>query len=168
MARELEWDAYLLRSATVYEEACGDHTITQGGDYQYGLGLEPGFRSWLHYLLPITYSDPGLARQILSYAVKLQPPGHAGQLPYGTGAFCTPVQLEHSNDLDFWLMLAAVEYGLGSRDTAFFHERLRVLRTRLRARRSGSTSRSRSRTRNRWSVPHGGVPAPGPRATGPT
>jgi hypothetical protein len=73
-ARELVWDAYLLRSATVYEEGCGEHTITQGGDYQYALGQNLGFRSWLHYLLPI--------------------------------------------------LLGAVEYGLGARDIAFFHQRL--------------------------------------------
>src|SRR5262249_57924409 len=30
LARELQWDAYLLRSASVYEELCGNHTITQG------------------------------------------------------------------------------------------------------------------------------------------
>ena len=35
VARELQWDAYLLRSASVYEEVCGHHTITQGGYYQY-------------------------------------------------------------------------------------------------------------------------------------
>ncbi len=126
VARELVWDSYLLRSATVYEEGCGEHTITQGGDYQYAWGEDLGFRSWLHYLLPITYSDPGLARQILRYAIKLQPSGPArdAQLPYGTTAFCKPIYSTKSNDLDFWLMLGAVEYGLATRDTAFFHERL--------------------------------------------
>ncbi len=126
VARELVWDSYLLRSATVYQEGCGEHTITQGGDYQYGLGLNLGTRSWLHYLLPITYTDPGLARQILRYAIKLQPSGPAADagLPYGTGEFCQPIYSIKSNDNDFWLMLAAVEYGLGTRDTAFFRERL--------------------------------------------
>ena len=38
VARELQWDAYLLRSASVYEELCGHHTITQGGYYQYVTG----------------------------------------------------------------------------------------------------------------------------------
>jgi hypothetical protein len=126
VARELVWDSYLLRSATVYEEGCGEHTITQGGDYQYAMGEDLGFRSWLHYLLPITYSDPALAREILRYAIELQPRGPArdAQFPYGTTAFCKPIYSIKSNDLDFWLMLGAVEYGLGTRDTAFFHERL--------------------------------------------
>jgi hypothetical protein len=126
VARELVWDSYLLRSATVYEEGCGEHTITQGGDYQYAIGEDLGYRSWLHYLLPITYSDPALARDILRYAVKLQPAGPARDalLPYGTTAFCKPIYGIKSDDLDFWLMLGAVEYGLGSRDTSFFYERL--------------------------------------------
>jgi hypothetical protein len=132
VARELVWDSYLLRSATVYEEGCGEHTITQGGDYQYAMGENLGFRSWLHYLLPVTYSDPALARQILRYAIRLQPPRPArdAQLPYGTSAFCKPIYSTESNDLDFWLMLGAVEYGLGTRDTAFFHERLPFYGTR--------------------------------------
>src|SRR5205085_576424 len=46
VARELTWDAYLLRSASMYEELCGHHTITQGGYYQYYFGYNLGFRSW--------------------------------------------------------------------------------------------------------------------------
>ncbi len=120
VARELDWDAYLLRSATVYEEACGYHTITQGGYYQYSDGANLGYRSWLHYMLPIAYSDPELAREIIEYAVNFQPPPPAAQNPYGTGPLCVRVDLGTSNDLDFWLLLAAGEYGLGMRDTRFF------------------------------------------------
>ena len=123
VARELEWDAYLLRSASVYEEVCGAHTITQGGYYQYATGLNLGTRSWPHYLLPMVYTDPELAREILRYTIPLQPQ-IGGQLPYGTGPLCTAVQLGTSDDLDFWLLLAAVEYGFGSRDTEFFNEQL--------------------------------------------
>jgi hypothetical protein len=123
VARELEWDAYLLRSASVYEELCGNHTITQGGYYQYATGLNLGTRSWPHYLLPIVYTAPELAREILRYTISLQPQA-GSQLPYGTGPLCTQVNLGTSDDLDFWLLLAAVEYGLGSRDTTFFSEAL--------------------------------------------
>ncbi len=121
VARELDWDAYLLRSATVYEETCGYHTITQGGYYQYSDGANLGYRSWPHYMLPMVYSDPDLARQIIQYAVHFQPPPPAAQNPYGTGPLCTRVDLGTSDDLDFWLLLAAGEYGLGSRDTSFFN-----------------------------------------------
>src|SRR5262249_7954749 len=51
-------------------------------------------------------------------------PEHGGQLPYGSGPLCTPVQLGTSGDLDVWLLLAAAEDGLGSRDTAFFRQQV--------------------------------------------
>jgi hypothetical protein len=126
VAREMQWDAYLLRSASVYEEECGAHNITQGGYYQYDTGENLGYRSWLHYLLPITYAEPELAREILRYSIKWQPlgPPAAQQEPYGTGPLCTRFDLGTSNDLDFWLLLAAAEYGLGTRDTKFFDEQL--------------------------------------------
>ncbi len=127
VSRELEWDAYLLRSSTVYEEDCGEHTITQGGYYQYGDGLNLGTRSWLHYILPILYSDPELAREILIYSIQFQPPGAAAdaQLPYGTGPFCERIDLGTSDDLDFWLLNAATEYGLATRDLAFFKQQVK-------------------------------------------
>lgn len=128
VSRELQWDAYMLRSASVYEEACGYHTITQGGYYQYSNGANLGFRSWLHYLLPMVYSDPEMAREILRYSIALQPQGYA-QFPYGTGQLCVRVDLGTSNDLDFWLLMAAEEYGLGSRDTRFFDQQLPFYKT---------------------------------------
>ena len=57
-------------------------------------------------------------------------PEQGGQLPYGSGPLCTPVQLGTSGDLDVWLLLAAAEYGLGSRDTAFFREQVPFFDTR--------------------------------------
>ncbi len=128
VARELAWDAYLLRSASVYEELCGAHTITQGGYYQYATGFNLGTRSWPHYLLPIVYTAPELARDILRYTIALQPEV-GGQLPYGTGPLCARFDLGTSSDLDFWVLLAAVEYGLGSRDMAFFDTQVPFLDT---------------------------------------
>jgi glycosyl hydrolase family 36/glycosyl transferase family 36 len=126
VARELAWDAYLLRSATVYEAVCGHHTVTQGGYYQYGFGQNLGSRSWLHYALPLVYTQPELAREILRYSISLQSGDSRrfNQLPYGTGSLCRRVELGSSSDLDFWLLLAAGEYGLGARDPRFFDERL--------------------------------------------
>jgi len=122
VARELQWDAYLLRSASVYEELCGHHTITQGGYYQYLTGLNLGTRSWPHYALPMVYVAPDLAREIMRYTIGVQPEN--GDLPYGTGPLCTRAELGTSSDLDFWILLAAVEYGLGARDLTFFDEML--------------------------------------------
>ncbi len=86
-ARELQWDAYLLRAASVYEEACGHHTITQGGYYQYSGGANLGSRSWLHYLLPMVWTDPTMAREILRYSVSLQSRA-SGETPYGSVPLC--------------------------------------------------------------------------------
>ncbi len=68
LSREFIWDAYLLRSATVDEQECGQHTVTQGGYYQYEEGNNWGTRSWLQYAVPLSYMAPDLARQILIYS----------------------------------------------------------------------------------------------------
>lgn len=126
VARELAWDAYLLRSATQWEEACGHHTITQGGYYQYVSGQNMAYRNWIHYPLPLVYAEPELAREVLRYSLRLQPPPPAPQQqsPYGVNPLCARMDLGSSGDLDFWLLLTAAEYGLGSRDLAFFDERI--------------------------------------------
>ena len=101
VARELEWDAYLLRAASVDDGACGRHPITQGGYYQYSSGLNLGSRSWLHYLLPMIYADPPMAREILRYTMSLQSQ-RSGDIPYGTAPPCRLFNvLGTSDDLDF-------------------------------------------------------------------
>jgi Glycosyl hydrolase 36 superfamily, catalytic domain/Glycosyltransferase family 36 len=118
LAREFVWDAYLLRSATVDEQACGVHTVTQGGYYQYEIGYNWGTRSWLRYAVPLSYMAPDLARQILVYSAQFQPRSNQ-QFPYGSTGLCTAYQLGTSDDFDFWFMWAAATYGLGTRDTGF-------------------------------------------------
>jgi glycosyl hydrolase family 36/glycosyl transferase family 36 len=118
LAREFLWDAYLLRSATVDEELCGEHTVTQGGYYQYEEGQNWGTRSWLQYAVPLAYMDPELARQTIIYSAQFQP--ESGQFPYGSTSLCRPYQLGTSDDFDFWFMWAAANYGLATRDVSFF------------------------------------------------
>jgi hypothetical protein len=119
LAREFLWDAYLLRSATVDEQACGEHTVTQGGYYQYGVGNNWGTRSWLQYAVPLAYMDPALARQILVYSAQFQPRSTL-QFPYGSTSLCQAYTLGNSDDLDFWFMWAAATYGLATRDVGAF------------------------------------------------
>ncbi|HVT36390.1 MAG TPA: hypothetical protein VHE37_12440, partial [Nevskiaceae bacterium] len=121
LARELAWDYYQTRSASLYEESCGHHIITQGGYYQYGLGEEEAFRDPLQHMLPMVYSAPELAREVLRYSLQEQPPD-TGVIPYGMAALCTRFDFGASDDLDFWLLLSAVEYVLGTRDFAFLDE----------------------------------------------
>ena len=119
--RELQWDAYMVRSSSMYEEACGHHVITQGGYYQYGTGFQIAFRDPLQHMLPLVYAEPELSREVLRYSFQQQPP-ETGAIAYGMAPLCIRYDLGTSNDLDFWLLLSAVEYVLGTRDLAFLDE----------------------------------------------
>ena len=98
---------------------CGEHTVTQGGYYQYEEGNNWGTRSWLQYAVPLSYMEPDLARQILIYSGQFQPQSTL-QFPYGSTSLCSAYQLGTSDDFDFWFMWAAATYGLATRDTGFF------------------------------------------------
>ncbi|HEV3230435.1 MAG TPA: hypothetical protein VGY97_13245 [Solirubrobacteraceae bacterium] len=120
LSRELQWDAYMVRSGATYEEGCGHHIISQGGYYQYDNGFQAAFRDPLQHMLPMIYADPGLAREVLLYSAHEQPPG--GAVPWGIIPLCQRFDLGTSNDLDLWLLWAASEYGLASRDLQFFDQ----------------------------------------------
>lgn len=123
LARELAWDAYMVRSGATYEECAGHHIISQGGYYQYDLDFQGAFRDPLQHMLPMVYSDPALARDVLLYSASEQPSG-GGQIPYARLARCMRFDLGTSDDLDLWLLLSAAEYGLATRDMAFFDQQV--------------------------------------------
>jgi Glycosyl hydrolase 36 superfamily, catalytic domain/Glycosyltransferase family 36 len=123
LSRELAWDAYMLRSGATYEETCGHHIVSQGGYYQYDFGWQAAFRDPLQHILPLVYSSPFLAREVLLYSAQEQSRA-TGRIPYGMTEMCRPLNRETSNDLDLWLLLAAAEYGLATRDLRFFRERV--------------------------------------------
>jgi hypothetical protein len=118
LSRELQWDAYMVRSGATYEECRGRHIISQGGYYQYGLGFQGAFRDPLQHMLPMIYADPSLARDVLLYSASEQPRG--GQIPYAMSELCRKLNFGNADDLDPWLLLAASEYGLATRDLHLF------------------------------------------------
>ncbi len=123
LSRELQWDAYTLRSGSTYEECLGTHVISQGGYYQYDFGVQEAYRDPLQHMLPIVYADPRLALDVIRASARQQVPGDF--TPYGQGPFCQGVPLlGTSGDLDLWLLLSASEYGLATRDLDAFSERL--------------------------------------------
>jgi hypothetical protein len=124
LSRELQWDAYTVRSGAAYEDCQGRHTISQGGYYQYEFGFQGAFRDPLQHMLPMVYSDPALARDVLVYSAQEQPEG-GGQIPYAMLELCKRFDLGTSDDLDLWLLWAASEYGLASRDLGFFDQPVR-------------------------------------------
>ena len=119
LSRELMWDAYMLRSGATYEESCGHHIVSQGGYYQYDFGWQAAFRDPLQHVLPLIYASPWLAREVLLYSAQQQEQG-SGEIPYGLGEMCRPLERGTSNDLDLWLLMTAAEYGLATRDLRAF------------------------------------------------
>ena len=122
LSREFGWDAYTLRSGATYEDCRGRHIVSQGGYYQYQLGFQGAFRDPLQQILPLIYADPSLARDVLLYSAQEQPrPG--GLIPYAMSELCHKLHFGNADDLDVWLLWAAAEYGLGTRDLRVFDVR---------------------------------------------
>ncbi len=124
LSRELQWDAYMVRSGSTYESCAGHHIISQGGYYQYDLDFQGAYRDPLQHMLPMIYADPHLAREVMLYSAAEQPTG-GGQIPYARISDCTRLDLGTADDLDLWLLLSAAEYGLSTRDTSFFDTKVR-------------------------------------------
>jgi hypothetical protein len=121
LSRELEWDAYTLRSDSTYEECAGHHILSQGGYYQYFFGENEAFRDPLQHAMPMIFSDPALARDVISYSAQEQPAA-GGAIPYGMLGLCRRFDLGTADDLDQWLLWAAAEYALSTRDFAFMKQ----------------------------------------------
>ena len=121
LSRELAWDAYTLRSDATYEECAGQHTLSQGGYYQYFFGENEAFRDPLQHMLPMIFADPRLAREVISYSAEEQPMA-GGAIPYGLLSLCRRFDLGTSDDLDQWLLWASAEYALSTRDFAFLSQ----------------------------------------------
>jgi hypothetical protein len=118
LSRELQWDAYALRSGETSEDCRGHRVLSQGGYYQYGFGFQGAFRDPLQHVLPMIYAQPSIARETLLYSASEQLRG--GLIPYGMGELCKRFDLGYSNDMDLWLLWTAAEYGLATRDLALF------------------------------------------------
>ena len=117
LSRELQWDAYTVRSDATYDEMCGYHILSQGGYYQYFFGFQGAFRDPLQHMLPMIWSDPWLARQVIEYSAHEQPARPARSLR--ADLRCRRYDLGTSDDLDQWLLWGTAEYVLSTRDFAF-------------------------------------------------
>jgi hypothetical protein len=123
LARELQWDVYTVRSDSTYEECAGHHILSQGGYYQYFFGQNEAFRDPLQHALPMIWSDPALARDVIAYSAQEQPAG-SGAVPYGMLSMCRRFDLGTADDLDQWLLWGGAEYALSTRDFAFLRQQL--------------------------------------------
>ena len=122
--RETAWHYYYLRSSLTYDDYFGEHILSQGGIYQYSMGFQGAARDPLQHAMPFLFSDPQIVKEILRYTLKEVRAD--GSVPYGIvghGAIA-PISMDNSSDMPLWLLWAASEYVLATRDTAFLDERI--------------------------------------------
>ena len=122
--RETAWHYYYLRSSLTYDDFFGEHILSQGGIYQYSMGFQGAARDPLQHALPFLFSDPEIVREILRYTLKEVRPD--GSIPYGIvgHGVIMPASSDNSSDMPLWLLWAASEYVLATRDTAFLDEEI--------------------------------------------
>ena len=146
VARELAWDAYLLRSASVYEEVCRAPHDHPGRLLPVRLGSTSasaaGCTTCCRWCTPI----PGWRARSCATRCRCSRE-HGGQLPYGIGPLCTALNLGTSGDLDFWLLLAAARVRARLARHRVLQRAGAVLRLAPSGRACGSTSSSRTSTR---------------------
>jgi hypothetical protein len=122
--RETAWHYYYLRSSLTYDDFFGEHILSQGGVYQYSMGFQGAARDPLQHALPFLFSDPEIVKEILRYTLKEVRAN--GSIPYGIVGHGTimPASMDNSSDMPLWLLWAASEYVLATRDTAFLDEQI--------------------------------------------
>ena len=125
-ARETRWNHYYLRSSLTYDDYFQEHILSQGGIYQYFMGFQGAARDPLQHALPFIFSEPEIMKGILRYTLKEVRAD--GSIPYaivGHGVVA-PLTTDNSSDMPLWLLWAASEYVLATRDTGFLDEAIRA------------------------------------------
>ena len=123
LSRELQWDAYTVRSDATNDEMCGYHILSQGGYYQYWFAFQGAYRDPLQHMLPMIWADPWLARQVIEYSAHEQP-AVGGAVPYALISGCRRYDLGTSDDLDLWLLWGAAEYVMATKDYGFLNTQI--------------------------------------------
>ncbi len=122
--RETAWSHYYVRSNLTFDDAFGEHILTQGGIYQYAMGLQGAARDPLQHVMPFIFSDPAIVKQILRYTMKEV--REDGSIPYSIVGHGVPMPTsqDDASDLPIYLLWVACEYLLATRDFAFLDEQL--------------------------------------------
>ena len=116
--RELLWHNACLRGSMSYAEYFGAHVLSQGGHYQYCMGLQGAPRDQLQHSLSFIHTDPQIAREHILFTLREMSP--EGELPYathGNGMMIASVMVP--SDLQLMLLSYAGEYILATRDYDF-------------------------------------------------
>jgi len=119
VAREVTWNHYCLRSGFTYDDFFRQHIVSQAAIYQYSMGFQGAARDPLQHALPFIFSDPELMKEVLYYT--LGEVRRDGSIPYGIVGHGMPMPTtsDKSSDMPMWLLWAASEYVLATRDVKF-------------------------------------------------
>lgn len=127
LQREMAWHAYNLLSSTVRSDFHGVRLVPQGSAYLFLHGADGAPRDQALFALPMTYLNPGLARDLLRLIMRLTD-GQTGQVTYafaGHGALRAGLNLHTKpSDLDLFFLLAMAEYLAATGDLAFLDEQV--------------------------------------------
>lgn len=121
--REVSWHNYYLRSAMTWDSFFRERIISQGHVYQYVFGFQGAARDPLQHVLPFVFTDPAVVKSVIRYTLKeIQPDG---SIPYGLVGSGMPMPSAFDpGDQEMWLLWAASEYVLATRDKKFLDEKI--------------------------------------------
>ena len=124
IARETAWNYYYVRSSLTYDDYFGEHIVNQAGIYLYVMGFQGAARDPLQHALPFIFTEPQLVKEVLRYTLKEV--RKDGSIPYGIVGHgqIMPAASDNSSDIPMWLLWAASEYVLATRDVAFLDEQI--------------------------------------------
>jgi hypothetical protein len=122
--REISWHYYYLRSNLTYDGFFYEHILSQSGEYQYLTGFQGAARDPLQHALPLVFSDPQILKKVVRYTLKEMRPN--GSIPYALAGhgMQLPDSQDDSSDQPLWLLWAASEYVLATRDVHFLDEEI--------------------------------------------
>jgi hypothetical protein len=121
--RETSWHNYYLRSSLTYDSFFGEKILSQGHVYQYLMGFQGAARDPLQHTLPFVFSHPDIVKNIIRYTLKEIQPDRS--LPYAIVGSGMPMPaIFVPSDQEMWLLWAASEYILATRDTKFLDEKI--------------------------------------------
>ncbi len=124
IARETAWNYYYVRSSLTYDDYFGEHIVNQAGIYLYVMGFQGAARDPLQHALPFIFTEPQRIKEVLRYTLKEV--RKDGSIPYGIVGHgqIMPAASDNSSDIPMWLLWAASEYVLATRDVDFLDEQI--------------------------------------------
>lgn len=124
LQREMAWHAATLASSVCYREYWGRHVVPQGSAYLWLHGADGAARDQALFSLPLTWTDPALAREQLVFLMGLTHQKNARMSYAFQGHGMLDDALIHTapSDLYLFFLLAMTEYLSATGDLALLDE----------------------------------------------